>query len=24
MDEAQVETWWGDPIVVRPDQLVKR
>ena len=24
MDEARVETWWGDPIVVRPDQLVKR
>ena len=24
MDEAQVETWGGDPILVRPDQLVKR
>jgi hypothetical protein len=24
MDEAQVETWWGDPIIVRPDQFVKR
>jgi hypothetical protein len=24
LDEAKVERWWGDPVVVRPDQLVER
>ena len=24
LDEAQAQRWWGDPIVVRPDQLVTR
>jgi hypothetical protein len=22
--EAQTERWWGDPVAVRPDQLVNR
>ena len=24
LDEARTERWWGDPVVVRPDQLADR
>lgn len=24
LEEAKAQDWWGDPVVVRPDELVKR
>lgn len=24
LEEAKAQAWWGDPVVVRPDQVVQR